>query len=251
MFQLSRKNMAEFLFSLKGVENQTPLACLQKAWARSHSKELRDGKSLSAFIETKMPPIFEKLIKGKSHTIGLSINEIVSLGNQIEFANLSSSAVQNWVKRDVKELIGSPRLGKKYTVEQAATLFIVEDLKASLDFDSIRKVLALIFNNPDDHSDDVIDPLDFYLAYATIFEKIHHENNLKKQEVGDCPFHLQMEKYINNEACFLLQVFKHLNEKQKEIVMNVLVMASLTVLSAYYQTLTRNYMNATLFLQGL
>ena len=40
--------------------------------------------------------------------------------------------MQNWVKRDIKEMIGSPQKGKKYSIEQAALLFIVEDLKQHL-----------------------------------------------------------------------------------------------------------------------
>ena len=39
--------------------------------------------------------------------------------------------MQNWVKRDIKEMIGSPQK-KKYSIEQAALLFIVEDLKQHL-----------------------------------------------------------------------------------------------------------------------
>ncbi|HLO12659.1 MAG TPA: DUF1836 domain-containing protein [Pseudoneobacillus sp.] len=248
LFQLSRKNMAKFLFALKGNGSQTPLVCLQKAWASTHQQEVQDGKSLPAFIETRMPPIFEKLIKAKVGHIGLSINEIVSLGNQIEFTNLSSSAVQNWVKRDVKELIGTPRLGKKYTVEQAATLFIVEDLKATLDFDSIRKVLALIFNNPDDQLDDVVDPIEFYAAYASIFEKLHHQNFIENDNV---PFNIKIEQYIKKEALNTLQNFTYIKGQQKDIVLNVIIMASFTILSAYYQSFTKKYMTATLFLHGI
>jgi hypothetical protein len=241
LFQLSRKSMADFLFSLKGEGDYTPKEILQNAWAAAHEKS---GKSMEAFLDTKMPAIFEKLLRADLRKIGFSINEIVALGNQIEFTNLSSTAVQNWVKRDVKELIGSPQLGKKYSVDQAAMLFIVEDLKATLDFDSIRKILALLFNDLDDRTDDVIEPISFYSAYAAIFEKAHHQNI-----VGES-MHEQIEKCIKKEALRTLENFQDLTDQQKDIVSIILVTASLTVLSAYYKSLTKKYVTATLFLNG-
>ncbi len=247
LFQLSRKDMAEFLLALKGASAKAPKRVLQEAWANAHTKELIEGKTLPAFIDTQIPPIFEKFIKVEKHCVGFSLNEIVQLGNQIEFSHLSSTTVQNWVKRDVKELIGTPQHGKKYTIEQAATLFIVEDLKASLDFDSIRKILKLIFNNPADRSDDMVDPLYLYSAYAAIFDKLQHESC-----GGEGRFQrLAMEKRIQESAWEHVDQFPSLEDGQKEIVQNVLVTAALTVFCAHYQTLAKKYMTATLFLEGL
>lgn len=52
--------------------------------------------------------------------------------------------MQNWVKRDIKrnDWLSSKR--EKYSIEQAALLFIVEDLKTALDFESIRSYYALL-----------------------------------------------------------------------------------------------------------
>lgn len=191
-----------------------------------------------------MPAIFEKLLRADLQKIGFSINEIVALGNQIEFTHLSSTAVQNWVKRDVKDLIGSPQLGKKYSADQAAMLFIVEDLKATLDFDSIRKILALLFNDLDDRTDDLIGPIPFYSAYAAIFEKVHQHNGAEKS------IYDQTEQCIKKEALKTMESFQDFTENQKDIVSNILVTASLTVLSAYYKSLTKKYVTATLFLNG-
>lgn len=240
LIQLSRKCMADFLFSLKGEGAGSPRAVLHEAWATALRNELKGGESIEAFIGTKMPPIFEKILRANLPKVGFSINQIVKMGNQIEFTNLSSTAVQNWVKRDVKQLIGSPQLGKKYTVEQAATLFIVEDLKASLDFDSIRQILALLFNNPEDRTDDVIDPLQFYRAYAAIFEKAYN------QDVAGQSNHSQIDQYIQKEALILLDSFQDLTAEQNKIVSNVLVTATLSVLSAYYKTMTRKYVTAAM-----
>ncbi|WP_264806684.1 DUF1836 domain-containing protein [Cytobacillus sp. NCCP-133] len=241
LFQLSRKSMADFLFALKGEGEYTPKEILQYAWAAAHEKS---GKSLEDFLDTKMPAIFEKILRADLQKIGFSINEIVALGNQIEFTNLSSTAVQNWVKRDVKELIGSPQIGKKYSVDQAAMLFIVEDLKATLDFDSIRKILHLLFNDLDDRTDDVIEPIPFYTAYAAIFEKVHHHQAAGKN------MREEIEQCIKKEALRTLETFQDLTGQQKDIVSIILVTSALTVLSAYYKSLTKKYVAATLFLNG-
>ncbi|MCM3241996.1 DUF1836 domain-containing protein [Cytobacillus oceanisediminis] len=241
LFQLSRKSMADFLLSLKGEGGHSPKQILQQAWAAAHEKK---GISTEAFLDTKMPAIFEKLLRADLQKIGFSINEIVALGNQIEFTHLSSTALQNWVKRDVKDLIGSPQLGKKYSADQAAMLFIVEDLKATLDFDSIRKILALLFNDLDDRTDDLIGPIPFYSAYAAIFEKVHQHNGAEKS------IYDQTEQCIKKEALKTMESFQDFTKNQKDIVSNILVTASLTVLSAYYKSLTKKYVTATLFLNG-
>jgi hypothetical protein len=239
LFQLSRKSMAEFLFSLNGTGKKSPKEVLEEARASINSKVVLAGESKDS--GTDMPPIFEKLLKTTSPIIGFSINQIVELGNRIEFTHLSPTAVQNWVKREVKQLIGSPQLGKKYTVEQAATLFIVEDLKASLDFDSIGKILALLFNNPEDREDDVIDPLRFYHAYATLFGKAYHQNLAGENK------HQNMDQFIQKEAWSLVETFEDLNAEQKEMVSSILLTTTLSVLSAYYKSLTKKYFTATLF----
>jgi hypothetical protein len=226
-FQLSRKNMADLLHAIIQSKAGEVQSILEKAWQL---------KREDAFV---LPEIFEKVMKSsKKGPIGLSINEIVMLGNHIEFTHLSSSAVQNWIKRDMRELIGSPQHGKKYTLEQAAILLIVEDLKASLDFDSIRKVLNLIFNNPADRSDDLIDPVHFYLAYATVFEKLHHEHIQWNQTI--VPIHEKINQFICNEAEILINTFTFLNETEKEIVQTMIITAVNTVISAYYQHITKS-----------
>jgi hypothetical protein len=121
-----------------------------------------------------LPPILHKIIGlegARSKSIGFSMNDIVALGNQMEYANLSTTTVQNWIKRDVKDIIATPQAGKKYSVEQVATIFVIEDLKSSLDFESIRRMLGLIFNDPRSDDDDVIHPVDFLAAYAEVYEK--------------------------------------------------------------------------------
>ncbi|MGD6804568.1 DUF1836 domain-containing protein [Rossellomorea vietnamensis] len=248
-FKLSRKNMADLLLSLNSPTEPSPLTVLQETWSSSHEDKIKNGKTLNAFLSTEMPAIFEKCIKAENEEIGFSINEIVSLGNQIEFTNFSPSAVQNWVKREVKELIGTPQIGRKYTVDQAAILFIVEDLKAALDFESIRNVLALIFNNPEDRTDDMVNPVDLYSAYASVFDKIHRHSAPSLQEASS--LNGCVAALIKEECQTFLPVFKGADQENLHIVLNVLISSTLTVQAAYYQLLARKYAGAALFLKGM
>lgn len=242
--------MADLLLSLRGNLNKSPLDVLREAWISSHEEVMNNNETIPALIGTEMPSILEKLIKTDNYKLGFSINEIVSLGNQIEFTNLTSSAVQNWVKRDVKELVGSPQLGKKYTVEQATILFIVQDLKVSLDFQSIRNILTLVFKDPADRSDDIVDPLDLYAAYASIFEKIHH-SSFPTADLKKSPLNVQIKDYIKNESLNCIKTFHYLNKEHETIILNMLVIACLTVQSAYYQSITNKHLTATLFFNGM
>src|SRR5690606_4069155 len=108
---------ATLLLSLQGKTSKSPLATLQEIWIKSHLKDIEHGKSFTAFISTSLPPIFEKLIRSNWSDEGFSLTDIVSLGNQIEYTNFSITSIQNWVKRDIKEKLGGPRLGKKYSID--------------------------------------------------------------------------------------------------------------------------------------
>ncbi|RIW28847.1 DUF1836 domain-containing protein [Bacillus salacetis] len=251
-FKLSRKNMADLLSSLNAATETTPLKVLQGAWTVAHEDEMKNGKNIKAFISTEMPSIFERFFKSGCEEIGFSINEIVSLGNQIEFTNLSPSAVQNWVKRDIKELIGTPQIGRKYTVDQAAILFIVEDLKAALDFESIRKVLTLVFNNPEDRTDDIINPVDLYSAYASVFDKVHHlTSTASNKGADDSSINGHADMLIKEECRKVLPSFHGLSKEDQEIVLNILIASAFTVQSVYYQAIARKYAGAALFFKGI
>lgn len=228
-FQFSRYIMADFLLCFTERQEERRISILEKVWLNKEEKN------------SPVPDIFIKAIKNSQKgPIGFSINEIVTLSNHIEFTNFSSTAVQNWVKREMRELIGSPQHGKKYTVEQAAILLIVEDLKASLDLDSIRQILTLIFNNPADRSDDIIGPVHFYAGYASIFEKLHHENILLAKNKDS--IHHEIEQFILQEAQSVMELYKSLNEQEAKIVQNMIITAVYTVISAYYQDLTKKNM---------
>jgi hypothetical protein len=227
-FILTRKNMADLLLSLSGINSRSPIKVLQDAWMNLHK-------------ENDLPPIIQKILKPAKGETGFSLNEIVSLGNLIEFTNFPQSTVQNWVKRDVKGLIGSPQLGKKYTIEQAAMLFIVEDLKATLDFESIRKILVLVFNNIEDRTDDIVNPTDLYLAYASVFDQIHHQSLPTMKSSASGSVNELIDQFIHQECITMLSSLNGIKEENLKIVLNVLIISVLTVQAGYYQAATKKY----------
>ncbi|EPE61468.1 hypothetical protein L479_02159 [Exiguobacterium sp. S17] len=97
---------------------------------------------------------------------GLSINQIVALANTLTGEHLSATTIQNWTKREVRKIIGVPRVGKKYSLQQATIIYLLDDLKHLFSLEETSSLLALIFNNPDRDEDDLISPIDFYRLYA-------------------------------------------------------------------------------------
>ncbi len=249
-FHLTRKEMAELLLALKGWNDKKPLKILQEGWLRSTNNSINDGSTINTLVSTYLPPIFDKILKETQIDIGLSLNEIVALGNQIENTNFSATAVQNWVKRDMKEMIVSPQKGKKYSLEQTALLFLIEDLKSSLDFESIRRLLKLIINDPEDNEDDLINPIHLYATYSSLFDEL----NWRGTDFGEkLNLHTvtTMEKIIEAKAKDIVDGYANIHQQQREAIKNIIVIATLSVYTAYYQMLAKRYLKAALFAQNI
>lgn len=254
-FYLTRKEMSILLLSMQGKVDKTPLAILQEAWAKNHKNEIEYGQSTMAFIGTQLPPIFEKIIKSNQQDTGFSLHEIVSLGSQIEYTSIAVTSVQNWVKRDIKDIIGSPQIGKKYSIDQAAILYMVEDLRTSLDFESIRRLLTLVFKNPNDLSDDLLSPVKLYAAYSTIFEELDR-NNDQVLDIDGHPSNRKnhdhmLEHIIQQKADQFVEALTGLRADEQKAVSNTIVIAMISVQTAYFQKMAKRFLNATLFLQNL
>ncbi|MUT68410.1 DUF1836 domain-containing protein [Paenibacillus sp. NEAU-GSW1] len=241
-FTLTRKEMAGLLLALQGGGDRNPLQVLQHAWRKAHSDALTSGQTLPAFLSTALPPILEKLIKG-NQLRGCSLQEINALGQLIENSHLSTTSMQNWVKRDFKAYFACPQIGKKYSLNQAALLYIIDDLKANLDFDSIRSLFDLLFRKPQDNGNGgsgvkLIDPLELYVCYATLFEEL---NEGEREQL--------LEKRIRAAAARIAEQYEHLGSEQREALRNILFIAVLSIQTAQFQALARKYCNATLFLK--
>ncbi|WP_276211133.1 DUF1836 domain-containing protein [Heyndrickxia coagulans] len=248
LFQMTRREMADLLLALKGAGPMTPATFLQGLWAKKNG-----GKDPHhPFAAAVMPPIFTKILKKNTDDFGFSLNEIVALGSQIENTNFTLTAIQNWVKRDIKEMIVAPEKGKKYSIDQMALLFLVEDLKTALDFDSIRKLLQLIVNDPEDEHDDLINPVQLYATYSQLFEELN-----SMREVGRFPAEKHehmisaMEGMVTEKAEEMISQYISPDDPKKEAIRNTIVIATLSVFTAYFQMLARRYLTATIFLQNM
>ncbi|WP_223703013.1 DUF1836 domain-containing protein [Sutcliffiella deserti] len=178
------------------------------------------------------PESFQKLLdKNTGAEIGLTMTNIVWLGNQLESADYTEPALKNWVKREVKEYIGAPQVGRKYSIQQAALLFIVKDLKVLLDFEAIRKVIGSIFNNPVDRTDDIISPVVFYKAYACLYENLIAQREILSEE------------HIKEEVKAYITRDPFLGENEKGKVIRALVVAVFAVRTTYLKTLAYQYVD--------
>ncbi|ASA21714.1 DUF1836 domain-containing protein [Paenibacillus donghaensis] len=250
-FTLSRIEMSSLLLSLSGMSECKPLGILQEAWSKFHREEVMKGNSLSAFLTTEVPPILQKIIKG-GRVEGLSLGEISSLGQLIEYSTLTVTSMQNWVKRDFKEYLGAPKVGKKYSFNQAALLFIIDDLKAALDFESVRQLFRILFLQPERDDDDLIEPVQLYSAYGGLFEEIKLSGTLPPQDKPlqgteqEAP--AKPDKALAASADGIIKRLTHLTQPQRESVRNTLLIAAISVQTCYFQAMARQYFNAALFL---
>ncbi|KZZ83566.1 DUF1836 domain-containing protein [Bacillus sp. SJS] len=199
-----------------------------------HALDLQNGLELENFLSkwnqhaSVILPDFVKRFKRSSGAVtGLSTNDIVALGNLCELTTFKSTSIQNWIKRDIKGLIGHPELGKKYSIDQAVILLIVRDLKATYDFETIRKMLNRLFNTISDRTDDLISPVDYYEAYAVVLDKLLNE-----------AFHFppasDIEEKIELEAEIIRTAFPSIPDQNWTLIKPVLV---LTVFSVLYSHL--------------
>lgn len=214
--QLRRSDMGRLLLSLKGESEQNPLELLEEIGVPHQDS----NSTIPDFLRNHKP--FPR---------GLSTNEIVALAKLCELTSLKSSSIQNWIKRDIKELIGAPELGKKYSIEQAAILLIVRDLKSVFDFDTIRHLLMTLFNTITDRSDDLISPLSYYTAYGKILENIE---SLTLFSLSDH----EVETRIIKEIDASRDLFKEISGDPWLKVKNILTVTVLSVISSHLQRRT-------------
>ncbi|MGG3560555.1 DUF1836 domain-containing protein [Neobacillus rhizosphaerae] len=250
-FKLTRKEMANLLLALRDEEN--PVQILKEAWNKRHPN-LTEQEAVNAFLSTQLSPIFEKIIKSGKVQGTFSINEIVALGSQIEHSEFKLTAVQNWAKRDAKEIIGAPDGGKKYSVYQAAMLFIIDDLKTVLDFTAIKNLLLKLFKQNGDYSDDVINPLDLYFAYSSIFEDLDPDGDQLMEAEDVDPSLAKIQKERTLEALIEKRAREYvdthiegLNEAQKKLVQNTIAVTVLTIQISFLQSVAKRYTNLALF----
>ncbi|KMM58076.1 hypothetical protein ACH95_14250 [Bacillus glycinifermentans] len=219
-FKLTRLEMAKLMYSLKGQLDISPLAIVLKS---------ADMTVDEAERHIKIPEFIVRYERKKQKTEhGLSTNEIVELGNLCELTSLKSTAIQNWIKRDIKDLMGHPELGKKYSIDQAVILLIVRDLKSVYDFETIRPILKMIFNTITDRSDDIVSPLRFYEGYARVLDLVHQRDDFVRKEAT-------METIVYEETDRMRDYYKELAEPEWKKTRNITAVTVLSVIASHIQ----------------
>jgi hypothetical protein len=241
----TRKEMAALLLSLYGITNKSPLSIIQDIWRVRHRQELIQGNSMSAFIATSLPPVLVRMIKSEVPP-AFSLHDIVSLGAQIEYTHFSVTSIQNWVKRDFKDYIGRAEEGKKYSLQQVALFFIIEDLRSALDYESIRKFFNIVFQACDQKQNSFIRPLDFYATYSDLFEDLDTRFKTIFNERGDTL--VKWDQLINEVAKEYVSLKPELTHEQKEILQNAIHVAMISVHTSSFDSLARRYVNGMVFL---
>ncbi|MFJ5963669.1 DUF1836 domain-containing protein [Bacillus sp. NPDC093026] len=226
-FKLTRIDMTRLLYSLKGEGDLTPLQLLNSTVKNDQQHE---------YDELKVPSFFQKLERRKQKSEhGLSTNEIVELGNLCELTSLKSTAIQNWIKRDIKDMIGHPELGKKYSIDQVVLLLIVRDLKSVFDFDTIRMILSALFNTITDRSDDIISPMRFYEAYAHVLDFIYHHTNFPIKETN-------LRAITEEQTDKLHEQFSELTKNQWNLIKGIISSTVFSVFTSHLQSTAQEMM---------
>ncbi|MCQ6557636.1 DUF1836 domain-containing protein [Paenibacillus mendelii] len=248
MLTLRRKDMAALLFALNGQSDRPPLAIIQEIWRANHQQALDQGNSMSAFVATSLPPIFERMIKAQIKP-AFSLSDIVSLGTQIEYTQFSVTSIQNWVKRDFKDFIGQPAEGKKYSLQQVALFFIVEDLRSTLDYDSIRKLMDIVFGPTATDQKLSITPMAFYAAYSDLYEILDERYRNFTGERTD--FIAKWDQMIDELSKECVMDRGNLTASQQDALKNALHVSVIAVHTASFHSLARRYVNGMVFLNNL
>ncbi|UVI32759.1 DUF1836 domain-containing protein [Paenibacillus spongiae] len=248
LLTLTRRDMAALLFALNGQSDRPPLAIIQDIWRANHQQAFDQGNSMSAFVATSLPPIIERMIKAQVKP-ALSLSDIVSLGTQIEYTQFSVTSIQNWVKRDFKDFIGQPAEGKKYSLQQVALFFIIEDLRSTLDYDSIRKLLELMFGQTWSDQRLSISPMAFYAAYSELYEILDERyRNFTGERMDFINKWDQMINELSNECA---KDRGNLSSSQQDALKNAIHVAVIAVHTASFHSLARRYVNGMVFLNNL
>ncbi|MCO4851106.1 DUF1836 domain-containing protein [Bacillus vallismortis] len=220
IFKLTRTDMVRLLYSLKGQGELSPLDIVVQS-ANMSANKAANHLEIPEFLLR-----YERKKQKKEY--GLSTNEIVELGNLCELTSLKSTAIQNWVKRDFKDLIGHPELGKKYSVEQAVILLIVRDLKSIYDFEHIRGILTVAFNTISDRTDDVISPISYYESCAYVLDAVHHQDKPSMKESN-------LQEIVEQETDRLRNRFEELNDSQWLKIRQIIAITVLSILTFHIQ----------------
>lgn len=239
-YWLTRRELAGVLRSLEGRGGEKPSDILRHAWLRHASG---GGRSEPRGMPpgSQLPPIAEKLMRCGDRR-GFSLHEIADLGQMLEFSTLSVTSMQNWVKRDFKMFFHCPQAGKKYSLDQTAMLLMIDDLKANLDFESIRRLFAMLFCEGAGKPEGMT-PLMIFDCYTSLYQA------LDRRRLWDSMNEEQMEQAVWEEAAKSAEEASDLTDDQKAALHTMLFVAVISIQAARLQALARRYCQAALYMR--
>ncbi|SMG29208.1 DUF1836 domain-containing protein [Paenibacillus aquistagni] len=252
-FTFTRKQMSQLLLSIASYCEKRQAAApashpslnwLHEAWQRDQQPSSSDS-SLSCAMPNRLQMMIEKYIRSGMWTEGLSLNEIVALGNQVEYTNFSITSVQNWVKREIRSLVGPPRLGKKYDLQQAAIILIVEDLRAALSFEEIRQMFTSLRIHAQEPVP-IIKPLRLYQLYSTLYEALDQDNDQILDVRLFDPLKLHHDGQL--ESVIRLKTEEFLVEELPQereyhfLLRDALIIALTSLQTIFFQSLAKRYL---------
>ncbi|MBH5316942.1 DUF1836 domain-containing protein [Paenibacillus sp. GSMTC-2017] len=244
-YSLTRQELASLLLALDETNANKAKDILQKAWKKVRVTTFEKNDTERLLSSPVLPPIIEKLMRCSERN-GFSLHEIADLGNLLEFSTASATSMQNWVKRDFKSYFNCPLAGKKYSLNQAAMLLIIDDLKSNLDFETIRNLFSILFEpclKEDKSPAHLVSPLILLSAYATMYEK------LDKRTIWGTMKADELEKIIVEEASTIADNILGLTAEQHTALSNILFVAVISIQSAYFQTLARRYCHEIIYMR--
>lgn len=105
---------------------------------------------------------FDRIRPAFAVTGGLMLSQVT------EMTGVSSSTIQNWIKRG---WIPSP-VDKKYGERQVARILIVDMLRKSMQLEKIVQLMECVNGNVEDQSDDIVRDADLYTYIYNIIKKL-------------------------------------------------------------------------------
>ncbi|MFF2886792.1 DUF1836 domain-containing protein [Paenibacillus sp. NPDC057967] len=243
-YWLTRQELADVLRSLEEHGGKKPSDILRHAWTRN-GQGVGGNEMRGMLPGSPLPPIAEKLMRCKERR-GFSLHEIAELGHLLEFSTLSVTSMQNWVKRDFKIYFHPPQAGKKYSLDQTALLLMIDDLKANLDFESIRRLFAMLFSDciaAGKPGLDGLTPLSLFERYTSLYQA------LDRRKLWDSMNEEQLEQVVWEEAAKLAEAVSSLSVDQRAALHTVLFVAVISIQAARLQAMARRYCQAALYMR--
>jgi hypothetical protein len=110
----------------------------------SRTEDAFTKEALKALVQHFCPSVLKEMLFNKNVIPRFSLKELESIMEMALLNNVVATTMQNWIQKGFKELIGSPEIGKKYSIRQISYILFINDLNQTLDFDSIKKILQFI-----------------------------------------------------------------------------------------------------------